>query len=60
MGPIWVLKNKRGRQNSQKDTTKDEEVRTPVCEGLHLLLLALKMEKGGYQPRSVTSSRNWK
>ena len=25
---IWVLKNKRGRQNSQKDTTKDEEAKT--------------------------------
>ena len=51
-----MLKNKRGRQNSQKDTTKDEEARTPVYEGLHLLLLALKMEEGGHQPRSSSTS----
>ena len=41
--------------DTTKDTTKDEEARTPVCERLHLLLLALKMEEGGHQPRSVTS-----
>lgn len=54
----WVLKSGRARQKRCNHRRRGSRDLKPERNS-NLLLLALKMEEGGYEPRNVGSFRIW-
>lgn len=59
-GPIIMtltLRNRRGKQKSCRDATREEKAAEIQCDRLDPLLLALIMEQVGHGPRDPAASR---